>query len=156
MALLPKAEGRAQDAVGVLALRDTQGAGDSIDGFVDGGMVRDAVEEISEGFGMTLQDLTPQIARRLSLPRDTTGAVVVDVASDSTAESVGVQPGDVIITVNRVEVTSAADRGGAGTLRWCLGPWLREVLPAAVAGRPRFEKKLFPSSRNGEIFLRYF
>ncbi len=89
-----------------LTLRVTIG---ELDLETEGRTVRDAVEEISEGFGMTLQDLTPQTARRLSLPRDTTGAVVVDVASDSTAESVGVQPGDVIITVNRVEVTSAAE-----------------------------------------------
>ena len=75
----------------------------------EGRTVADAAEEISEGFGMTLQDLTPQIASRLRLPGDTVGAVVVDVASGSTAESVGVQPGDVIVTVNRVEVASAAD-----------------------------------------------
>lgn len=89
-----------------LTLRVTIG---ELDLEAEGRTVRDTAEEISEGFGMTLQDLTPQTARRLSLPSDTTGAVVVDVARDSTAASVGVQPGDVIITVNRVEVTSAAE-----------------------------------------------
>ena len=63
----------------------------------------------SEGFGMTLQDLTPQIANRLRLPSGTSGAVVVDVESEGDAEAGGVQPGDVILRVNRVDISSAAD-----------------------------------------------
>ena len=38
-------------------------------------------EETSEGFGITLQDLTSQMMRRLGVPDDTVGAVVADVAS---------------------------------------------------------------------------
>ena len=37
-------------------------------------------EETSEGFGITLQDLTSQMIRRLSVPDDTVGAVVADIA----------------------------------------------------------------------------
>ena len=65
-------------------------------------------ESLSEGFGMTLQDLTPQVASRLSVPSGTEGAVVVDMESDSSAAEGGVQPGDVILSVNQVEVASAA------------------------------------------------
>ena len=65
-------------------------------------------ETLSEGFGMTLQDLTPEVTSRLSLPPGTEGAVVVDVESGGSAEGGGVQPGDVILSVNRVEVANSA------------------------------------------------
>ena len=66
-------------------------------------------EDLSEGFGMTLQDLTPGTARRLGVPSDTAGAVVVDVERGGTADGGGVQPGDVIISINRVEVAGSGD-----------------------------------------------
>ena len=65
-------------------------------------------EELSEGFGMSLQDLTPEISGQLRVPSDTQGAVVTDVQRGSSAEGSGVRPGDVILSVNRVEVGSAA------------------------------------------------
>ncbi len=68
-----------------------------------------AAEATSEGFGITLQDLTPQMTRRLRVPPDTVGAVVVDVRRGSTAEVSGLQPGDVILSVNRVDVASAGE-----------------------------------------------
>ena len=68
-------------------------------------------EETSEGFGITLQDLTSQMMRRLGVPDDAVGAVVADVASGSTAEAGGLQSGDVILRVNRAEVASAAEGG---------------------------------------------
>ena len=71
------------------------------------GSAQAAPENPSEGFGMTLQDLTAQITNRLGLPRGTSGAVVVDVESGGAAEQSGVQPGDVVLSINRVEVSSA-------------------------------------------------
>ena len=68
-----------------------------------------ATEDLSEGFGMTLQDLTPQTARRLGVPPSTAGAVVVDVERAGAAEQGGIQPGDVIVSVNRVEVTGTTE-----------------------------------------------
>ena len=73
-----------------------------------GAEVASAVE-LSEGFGMTLQDVSPQVARQLRLPTGTEGAVVVDVQRRGAAEGGGVQPGDVIVSVNRVDVTNVAD-----------------------------------------------
>jgi serine protease Do len=64
-------------------------------------------DELSEGFGMTLQDLTPQTAASLGVPAGTQGAVVSDVQRGSAAEGSGVQPGDVVLSVNRVDVTNA-------------------------------------------------
>ena len=51
------------------------------------------------------------MARRLRVPADTVGAVVVDVERGSTAEAGGLQPGDVILSVNRVDVESAGEAG---------------------------------------------
>lgn len=72
-------------------------------------VLADAGEETSEDFGITLQDLTPPMAGRLRVPADTVGAVVVDVQRGSTAEAGGLQPGDVILSVNRVDVATAAE-----------------------------------------------
>ena len=66
-------------------------------------------EELSEGFGMTLRDVTPQAAARLRLPDGTSGALVADVQRRGAAAAGGVQPGDVILRINQVEVASAAD-----------------------------------------------
>ena len=68
-----------------------------------------APENPSEGFGMTLQDLTAEITSRLELPRGTSGAVVVDIESGGAAEQSGVRPGDVVLSINRVEVSSAGE-----------------------------------------------
>ena len=73
------------------------------------GSAQAAPENPSEGFGMTLQDLTAEITNRLGLPRGTSGAVVVDVESGGAAEQTGVQPGDVVLSINRVEVSSAGE-----------------------------------------------
>jgi len=71
--------------------------------------VQASAEEISEGFGIVLQDLTPATAGRLGVPNDTEGAVVVNVQRGSTAEESDVRPGDVILSVNRSDVSSATE-----------------------------------------------
>ena len=93
-------------------------------------------EETSEGFGITLQDLTPQTMRRLGVPDDTVGAVVAGVASGSTAEAGGLQSDDVILSVNRTDVASAAEVGAA--------------LDAIEAGRTAF---ILVQRRDARVFL---
>jgi serine protease Do len=70
---------------------------------------RDTGPEGTTGFGMSLQDLTPEIARQLRVPSATTGALVVDVEPNSPAQRAGLQPSDVLIQVNRREVASVTD-----------------------------------------------
>ncbi|BCS34519.1 peptidase [Luteitalea sp. TBR-22] len=66
------------------------------------------VEE-SAGFGIGLEDITPDIARRLELPRSTGGAIVTEVDPGSAAAEGGLRRFDVITQINGQPVTSAAD-----------------------------------------------
>lgn len=68
-------------------------------------------ESASVGFGLTLNNLTPELARRLRVPDDVTGAVVTNVERRSAAARAGVRPGDIIMQVNRTPVQSALDTG---------------------------------------------
>jgi serine protease Do len=68
-------------------------------------------EESGAGFGMAFEDLTPAIARRLGVPSGVQGAVVSDLDAGGPAMRAGMQPGDVIVQVNRSPVTSAAEAG---------------------------------------------
>lgn len=55
--------------------------------------------QISADVGMTLENLTPEIARQLRSKR-TEGAVVTGVLPGSAAQEAGIQPKDIIISVN--------------------------------------------------------
>jgi serine protease Do len=64
-------------------------------------------EERSTGraeLGMTLRNLTPDVAERLEMPRTARGVVVMDVEAGENAEDAGLQRGDVIVSVNGVPV----------------------------------------------------
>jgi serine protease Do len=65
--------------------------------------------EATAGFGMSLSNITADVARRLRLQDNTRGALVVDVDASSPAARAGLQPGDVIIDVNRQPVTNSAE-----------------------------------------------
>jgi serine protease Do len=58
--------------------------------------------------GLAVQELTPEIARQLSLP-DTPGMVVADVEEGGPADEVGMRRGDLILEVNRQKVTNIQD-----------------------------------------------
>ena len=60
------------------------------------------------GFGMTLEQITPEIARRLDLPSNAGGAIVSDIDRNSPAANGGVIPGDVILEVNRQKVANVS------------------------------------------------
>ena len=65
-------------------------------------------EESSAGFGLTLQNLTPQLARRLQVPSGRSGAVVTDVDPGGPSAA-AVRPRDVILAVNRKPIADAAE-----------------------------------------------
>jgi serine protease Do len=59
-------------------------------------------------FGLTLEPVTPQMARRLRLPSGRSGAVVTEVDPDG-ASAGALAQGDVILSVNGKETTNAVD-----------------------------------------------
>jgi serine protease Do len=58
--------------------------------------------------GMTVQDLTDELIESLSLKVDR-GVLVVDITADSPASEAGLKQGDVILAVNRKEISNLAD-----------------------------------------------
>jgi serine protease Do len=60
------------------------------------------------GFGLTLENATPQLSRRLRLPSGQSGAVVNDVDPDGPSAAL-LRQGDVILSVNSKAVSSAAE-----------------------------------------------
>jgi serine protease Do len=58
------------------------------------------------GFGMSIEGLTPTLARRIGVPPGAGGAVVSDVDQGGAAEAAGLQPGDVIAKINDLPVTT--------------------------------------------------
>ena len=64
------------------------------------------------GFGITLNNVTPEVARQFELPANTRGAVITEVDPDSPSARV-LQPGDVILQVNRRPVTNASEASTA-------------------------------------------
>ena len=93
---------------------------------------QDPQQETSRGFGMSLGNLTPQIAQRLRIEADTRGAVIMDVEQDGAAAKAGLAPGDVVVRVGRAVVTSAAEA--------------QRELERVASGRPVFLRVI----RNGQ------
>jgi serine protease Do len=67
-------------------------------------------EQGAAGFGLTLQNLTTQMARRLQMPSGQTGAIVADVDPNSDSAR-ALRMGDVILSVNGKSVANATDAG---------------------------------------------
>ena len=68
----------------------------------------DTGQATSTGFGLRLQNITPQDARELKLENNR-GALIADVEQGSPAARAGLRPGDVIIRVGREPIDSATD-----------------------------------------------
>jgi serine protease Do len=60
------------------------------------------------GFGITIENVTPQIARQLRLDSNS-GAVITSVEPGSAAARAGLNEGDVIVRVGRTNVSNAAE-----------------------------------------------
>jgi serine protease Do len=65
-------------------------------------------KEVEEKLGARVQELTPQLAAqyRIGVKR---GAIIIGVESDSLAEEMGLQIGDVILEINRKKIETIRD-----------------------------------------------
>jgi serine protease Do len=59
--------------------------------------------------GVSLSDLSPDLAQRLGLKSDVRGAAVTQVAPRSPAAQAGIRPGDIITKVNTTSVSNAGE-----------------------------------------------
>jgi serine protease Do len=87
------------------------------------------------GFGLTLDNVTAQMARRLGLPSGQSGAVITDVDPDGPSAG-RLQSGDVILSVNRRTVSNAAEAARA----------LQQVQSGRIA-------QILVWRRTGEVFV---
>ena len=70
----------------------------------------DATEDSHKAqLGMSLRDLSPDLAERLELPRGAKGVVVMNVEAGEAAEEAGLARGDVIVSVNGAAVDGVAN-----------------------------------------------
>ena len=91
---------------------------------VPSNMAKSVIEQLAEygevrrgRLGVLIQDLTPELAEALDLDINQ-GAVVTRVEADSPAEEAGVAAGDVVVTVDGIDVTGSADlRNRIGLVR---------------------------------------
>jgi len=70
---------------------------------------RVAVDHLRGPLGLSIRTVTSQIATELNLPPQTRGALVTGVKDGSRAAAAGMAEGDIIVEVNRREVTEAEE-----------------------------------------------
>lgn len=64
--------------------------------------------ETDEGIGLFVENLTPEMKRRTGVKRND-GVIVTEVESDSAAQEAGIQPGDVIVSVDGEGIQNTDD-----------------------------------------------
>jgi serine protease Do len=74
-----------------------------------GGQGGDTEKSGGDLLGMRVQELTPEMAQRARVDPATKGVVVTNVTADSPASQAGIDPGDVILEINRQPIASVAD-----------------------------------------------
>jgi serine protease Do len=65
-------------------------------------------ERTDAGLGLTVEPITPEIAREAQVPRNRGAAIIVRVERNSAAGAAGLVPGDIILEVNRQEVNNVS------------------------------------------------
>jgi serine protease Do len=68
-----------------------------------------AREEVVPDLGVSVQTLTPEVARQLGVPETETSVVVTGVEPGSLAATAGIRPGDIIQVVGNRRVTNVAE-----------------------------------------------
>src|SRR6266851_235049 len=63
-------------------------------------------EEQATSLGLQLSSITPALRRQFRIPKDVEGVVVTKLADDSPAAALGIQPGDVIMSIDQQPATT--------------------------------------------------
>ncbi len=87
------------------------GGGDDNDGAP--GQTGPAPQSLRSSLGVSVQTLTPAIARQIGLPENLRGVVITNVDPSSDASSKGLQARDVILSIANRPVTSAQEAAAA-------------------------------------------
>jgi len=69
---------------------------------------QDSGEEAKTKFGLTVQDVTPEIARALGLSGKT-GVIVTDIKAGGAADEAGLKVRDIILKINHIEISGLKD-----------------------------------------------
>lgn len=78
------------------------------------GQAQDPGGAVKEQLDMTVKEVTPEIARYIGLP-EKTGVIVTDVKAGGPAEEAGLQPRDIILKINNMEIKGLKDYQAALT-----------------------------------------
>lgn len=81
------------------------------------------IESPSPFQGAKVSNLSPALAERLRLDPSVQGVVIVDVANGSPAQSLGFQPGDLVLSVNNAKIAKTRDLervAGQQSRRWSI------------------------------------
>jgi serine protease Do len=73
------------------------------------GVVGEGDTHGGDPLGLSVDDLTPDLARRARIEPGTRGVLISEVAPESAAGSAGLEPGDMLVEVAREPVNSVAD-----------------------------------------------
>lgn len=65
-------------------------------------------DQLSETFGMMVQEITPEMMKHFKLPVKT-GVIITEVVDGGPADEAGLQPQDIILEINRQKITSLED-----------------------------------------------
>jgi serine protease Do len=109
-------DGKQQDLTAKLDEFNVEGA--KTDKPADENEENPGTQKESGKLGLSLEPVSPQIARQLQLPANTSGLVVIEVDPNGAAAEEGMERGDVILEINRQpvktldEVQSALDKSG--------------------------------------------
>jgi serine protease Do len=97
-----------------------------------------AAPALRDSLGLTLQTLTPTIARQLNLPATVRGLVVTGVDPSSDAGAEGIQRGDVVLSINQRQTLTPADATAAVNAARGSGRETVLMLIQRGAGTPRY------------------
>jgi serine protease Do len=89
------------------------GAGGEGEGSFDPNDQNQPAVPAGQALGLSLQPLSPEIARAINVPATSRGLVVTNVDPNSDAAEKGIRRGDVILSVNRQAVTTTAQVAAA-------------------------------------------